>query len=100
MASAKLQPTTDPTMLWHPIGMVPCEQTQAWIRWHDNSQGVTSLAAGRDAFGWSSHGATHWRLITEAEAAAYTETVAYKGVRREFTWSNAATLPVKAEATF
>lgn len=76
MALAKQQPAADPTIIWHPIGMVPCEHAHAWVRWHDNSQGVTSLAADRDAFWWSSQGATHWRMITEAEA------VAYKGVRR------------------
>ncbi len=76
MVALRDQPTTDPTIAWHPIGMVPGEKGHAWVRWHDNSQGVTSLAADRDAFWWSSQGATHWRLITEAEA------VAYKGARR------------------
>ena len=76
MATLKHQPTADPTIVWHPIGMVPVENVQAWIRWYDNSQGITTLATGRDAFWWSSQGATHWRMITENEAAAY------KGVRR------------------
>ena len=76
MALAKQQPAADPTIVWYPISTVPNEHAQAWVRWHDNSQGVTALAGGRDAMWWSSRGATHWRTITEAEA------VAYKGVRR------------------
>jgi hypothetical protein len=76
VATLKHQPTADPAIVWHPIGMVPVEQTQVWIRWFDNSQGIMTLAAGRDAFWWSGQGATHWRPITDAEAAAY------KGVRR------------------
>jgi hypothetical protein len=71
MASAKHQPSSDPIIVWHPISTVPDEHAQAWIRWHDDSQGLTSLAAGRDAVWWSSQGATHWRTVTEAEAAAY-----------------------------
>ncbi|RZI71321.1 MAG: hypothetical protein EOP13_18415 [Pseudomonas sp.] len=71
MSKPEHQPTANPAIVWHPIGIVPVEPTQAWIRRFDNSQGIMTLATGRDAFWWSSQGATHWRLITETEAAAY-----------------------------
>ena len=71
MPSAKHQPAAAPDLAWHPIDTVPAEPIRAWIRWHDDSTGITSLAFGRDGIWWGTHGATHWRPLTEAEAAAY-----------------------------
>jgi hypothetical protein len=71
MALANYQPASDAQLVWYPIDTVPAERSLAWVRWHDNSQGITPLAAGRDAIWWGTHGATHWRSLTEAEAAAY-----------------------------
>ena len=71
MASLTNQPATNPSTVWHPISTVPGERVQAWVRWHDNSEGITFLAAGRDEMWWHRQGATHWRLVTTAEAAAY-----------------------------
>lgn len=49
MAPANHQPASDAHLMWHPIDTVPAEPVRAWVRWHDDSKGITSLAAGRDA---------------------------------------------------
>jgi hypothetical protein len=71
MAVANHQPVSSPDVTWHPIDTVPAEAVHAWVRWHDSSQGITPLAIGRDAIWWGTHGATHWRLLSDAEMAAY-----------------------------
>ena len=71
MALVNHQSASGSDGVWHPIDTVPAEAVHAWVRWHDDSQGITPLAVDRDAIWWGTHGATHWRPLTNTEVAAY-----------------------------